>query len=176
MRLTRSMVDPEQPLQRLISVIASRARISNLLTGASMLCTLQSHGMPLQQEVDLRDLHQKASKQIIQRLAECAQIERQFTRYDIYRSESSSKIYGVDVRGRVWTIKRDPSKGCSLQTRYRLNRPDYELDYLGRRTWTTFYYEKPLLCLYMRENDEKIRKRCYQPTGTISKLAPYFLN
>jgi hypothetical protein len=170
------MVGPEELLQRLITAMASSARISSLLTGASMLCALQAHGMPPQQDVDLKEEHQEASKQAIQRLAECAQIERQFSQYDIYKSESSSKIFGVDVRGRVWTIKRDPNKGCSLRTQYRLNRPDYELDYLGRRIWSTFYYEKPQLCLYTREHNEKTRKRCYQPTGTISKLAPYFLN
>jgi len=132
--------------------------------------------MPVHQDVELRDEHQQTSKQAVQRLTECAKLERQFRQYDLYSSASSSKIYGVDVRGRVWTLRRDPSKGCTLQTQHRLNRAEYEIDYLGKRKWSTFYYEDKQLCLYVREPDQKTIKRCYLPTGIINKLAPYFLN
>jgi hypothetical protein len=132
--------------------------------------------MPVQQEVDLKDEHQQASKEAVQRLANCARLENQFRQYDLYRSASSSKTYGVDLRGHVWTLKRDPGKGCTLETQHRLNRPEYEIDYLGTRIWKTFYYEDKQLCLYTRESDQKTVRRCYQPMGVISKLAPYFLN
>jgi hypothetical protein len=141
-----------------------------------ILSARQAVSMPVQQDVELKDEHQQFSKQAIQRLAECTRLERQFSQYDLYRSSSSSKTYGIDVRGRVWTLKRDPGKGCSLQTQHRLNRPEYELDYLGKRIWSTFYYEDKQLCLYTRESNQKTIRRCYQPTGIISKLAPYFLN
>ena len=151
-------------------------RISILATIALMANQPQAYSAPNTQEINLKEDHQQAKQATVQRLTECAQLERQFNEFDLYRSASSSKTYGVDVRGRVWTLKRDAAQGCSLRTDHRLNRADYELDYLGKRIWSTFYYEDKQLCLYTRSSNEKPARRCYQPVGIISKLAPYFLN
>jgi hypothetical protein len=170
------MMSQKSPLQRPIRALISKGCRACLLTAVVILTTRQAVSIPTQQDVELKDEHQQASQQAVQRLEECARLERQFSQYDLYRSASSSKIYGVDVRGRVWTLKRDPSKGCALRTQHRLSKAEYEIDYLGNRIWSTFYYENKQLCLYTREADTKTTKRCYQPTGIISKLAPYFLN
>lgn len=170
------MITRNSALRRISGSRCGRTSLRSMLTAVVVLSGLHAHGLPAQQEVDLQGDHQEASKQAVQRMAECARIERQFNQYDLYRSASSSKTYGVDVRGRVWTINRNPTKGCSLQTKHRLNRPEYEIDYSGRRLWSTFYYENKQLCLYSREHDQKIFRKCYQPVGIINRLAPYFLN
>jgi hypothetical protein len=151
-------------------------QISILATIALMSNQLQAYSAPKAQEINLKEDHQQVKQAAVQRLTECAQLERQFNEFDLYRSASSSKTYGVDVRGRVWTLKRDAAQGCSLRTHHRLNRSDYELDYLGKRIWSTFYYEDKQLCLYTRSSNEKPARRCYQPVGIISRFAPYFLN
>ncbi|WP_143592933.1 hypothetical protein [Synechococcus sp. 8F6] len=147
-----------------------------LLTAAVILIVWPALGKALPQEVDLKRDHQETSKQLMERSAECSRLEREFNQYDLYRSANSSKMYGVDIIGRVWTMMRQAGRGCSLQTQYRLNRPDYEIDYLGKRIWSTFHYEDKQLCLYTRQPRSKTSKRCFQPVGLVSKLAPYFLN
>ena len=167
----KESMKPKSPLWSLIiwrfSILATIALASN---------QPQAYSAPNAQEINPRKEHQQAKQSAAQRLAECAKLERQFNTFDLFRSASSSKTYGVDVRGRVWTLKRDATKGCGLRTDYRLNRAEYELDYLGKRIWSTFYYEDKQLCLYTRSSNEKPARRCYQPVGIISKLAPYFLN
>ena len=171
MHSEKKLVKPRQPVAPTII-----ERISILATIALMANQPQAYSAPNAQEINLKEDHQQAKQAAVQRLTECARLERQFNEFDLYRSASSSKTYGVDVRGRVWTLKRDATKGCSLRTDHRLNRADYELDYLGKRTWSTFYYEDKQLCLYTRSSNEKPVRRCYQPVGIISKLTPYFLN
>jgi hypothetical protein len=150
--------------------------------GAVIFSAVPVLGLRAEQIVDLKDEYQQqagnqeARKKAIQRLEQCTSIEKQFSEYDLYRSATSSKTYGVDLRGRIWTIKRDPVKGCGLQTQNRLNMPEYTVDFQGRRTWGTFYYEDSKLCLYSREPKRKVAKRCYEPVGVVNKLAPYFLN
>jgi hypothetical protein len=163
-------------LQGPIGALMSKGCRACLIIVVVILTTRQAVSIPTKQDVELRDEHEQANQQAVQRLTECARLERQFSQYDLYRSASSSKIYGIDVRGRVWTLKRDPSKGCALRTQHRLNKAEYEIDYLGNRIWSTFHYENKQLCLYTREAESKTTKRCYQPTGIVSKLAPYFLN
>jgi len=171
MHSEKELMKPRQPLVPTIIW-----QISILATIALMANQPQAYSAPNTQEINLKEDHQQAKQLAVQRLAECAQLERKFSEFDLFRWASSSKTYGVDVRGRVWTLKRDVAKGCSLRTDHRLNRPDYELDYLGKRIWSTFYYEDKQLCLYTRSSNEKPARRCYQPVGIISKLAPYFLN
>jgi hypothetical protein len=151
--------------------------------GAVIFVVLPALDLRAEQVLDLKDEYQQQAgkqearkKKASQRLEQCASIEKQFSEYDLYRSATSSKTYGVDLRGRIWTIKRDPVKGCGLQTQNRLNRPEYTLDLQGRRIWNAFYYEDSKLCLYARELNRKVVKRCYEPVGVVSKLAPYFLN
>jgi hypothetical protein len=150
--------------------------------GAVVFSAVPALGLRAEQAMDLKDeyqqqtVNQEARKKDIQRLEQCTSIEKQFSEYDLYRSATSSKTYGVDLRGRIWTIKRDPVKGCGLQTQSRLNTPEYTLDLRGRRTWGTFYYEDNKLCLYSRDPKRKVSKRCYEPVGVVNKLAPYFLN
>lgn len=150
--------------------------IGRFLTGTLILCALPAHSEPLLQEVDLRHDHQQMGKLLVERLSECTKLEREFNQYDLYRSATGSKTYGVDINGRVWTLKREPGKACSLQTRYRLNKSDYELDFLGKRIWSTFHYENPQLCLYTRQPHQQTRRKCFQKVGIVSKLAPYFLH
>ena len=120
--------------------------------------------------------YQSFKKEAAQRLVDCANLEAKFNRLDLYQSAISSKVYGVDVRGRIWNLSKNPATGCSLQTHYRLNAPDYELDYLGRRTWRVFYYEEKQLCAYSKEEDEKLARRCYRPAGIVSRFAPYLVH
>jgi len=167
----------KEPMKPRVTLLTTTIwRISILAMISLVSSQPHAYSAPNTQEINLKEDHQQARQAAVQRLTECAQLERQFNEFDLYRSASSSKTYGVDVRGRVWTLKRDATKGCSLRTDHRLNRADYELDYLGKRTWSTFYYEDKQLCLYTRSSNEKPARRCYQPVGIISKLAPYFLN
>jgi hypothetical protein len=166
--------------------IFPNARMPKPLLGVGLLLACCCAGtmvgrtqtFPNQQEnaEDPRGDYKKSQQRAADRLYKCALAEKQFNEYDIFRSPTTSKVYGIDVRGRIWTLQRDSAKGCSLQSKYRLNKPDYEIDYLGRRTWITFHYEDKQLCLYTREPSQKPTRRCYQPVGLISKLAPYFLN
>lgn len=160
--------------QSVTHALLSGRFVGRFLTGALILSALPAHSEPLLQEVDLKDDHQQMGKLLRERIAECTKLERQFNQYDLYRSATGSKTYGVDINGRIWTIKREPGKACRLQTQYRLNRADYELDYLGKRIWSTFHYEDPQLCLYTRQPDQKTRRTCFQKVGIVSKLAPYF--
>lgn len=175
--LVEATMSSHQPSPQPVSHVLLKGRwTGRLLSGVVILSVWPALGEPLPWEVDLKRDHQEKSKQVTEQLAECSRLEREFNQYDLYRSANSSKIYGVDIIGRVWTIKRQAGKGCSLQAQYRLNRPDYEIDYLGKRTWSTFYYEGGQLCLYTRQPNSKTNKRCFQPVGLVSKLAPYFLN
>jgi len=160
--------------QSVTHALLSGRFVGRFLTGALILSALPAHSEPLRQEVDLKDNHQQMGKLLRERIAECTKHERQFNQYDLYRSATGSKTYGVDINGHVWTMKRKPGGACSLQTQYRLNRPDYELDYLGKRIWSTFHYEDPQLCLYTRQPHQKTRRTCFQKVGIVSKLAPYF--
>lgn len=147
-----------------------------LFIGAAIFNTVPVLSLRADQIVDLKDEYRQDGKQLIQRLEQCTSIQKKFSEYDLYRSVSSSKIYGVDLRGRIWTIKRDPVKGCGLQANGRLNTPEYTFDLQDRRIWSTFYYEDSKLCLYSREPKRKVAKRCYEPAGIVNKFAPYFLN
>ena len=160
--------------QPVTQALLSGRWVGRFLTGALILSALPSYSEPLLQEVDLKGDHQQMNKLLIERVAECTKLERQFNQYDLYRSATGSKTYGVDLYGRVWTMKREQGKACSLQTQYRLNKPDYELDYLGKRIWSAFHYEDPQLCLYTRQPNQKTSRTCFQRVGIVSKLAPYF--
>jgi hypothetical protein len=108
--------------------------------------------------------------------AQCIAIEQQFRSLDLYQSADGSKVFGVDLRGNIWTV-RDSLGMCTLNKISKLDKPDYTLDREGARSWVTFHYEDNRLCRYIKgPQSEKVTQTCFKPVGIVSRYAPYFLN
>lgn len=112
-----------------------------------------------------------------ERMAQCLQLATNFSRLDRFQSPTSRRVYGVDLRGRVWLQVQGLDGSCTLQRIARLERLDYLIEPDGTRLWQIFYYENKQLCLYSRLGQSgNTRRICYDPVDGVSRLAPYFLH
>ena len=119
----------------------------------------------------------RAAKLRAERMAQCQNAIAEFMGYDRYKSPLGWRVYGVDLRGRVWLMAQGADGSCALTKYARLERPDYSIEPDGIRQWRTFYYENKQLCLYTRAGQSgSVRKVCHTLIGDVPKFAPYFLH
>lgn len=108
-------------------------------------------------------------------VAECIDLTKTFNTYDLFRVANSNRLLGLDLHGRIWSLQKTTNDGCVLTASFRLDKADYENDYLGRRIWLLYTYEDSKLCRYRKHPDRaNVSRDCYNGVGVVNKYAPYW--
>lgn len=161
-------------MPRLLAVLSALGSVVTTFTSASAQPREPDLRMGFQQRK--QEQEQQRAENAQRKSVECLAAEQRFREFDLYRSSDGSRILGLDLRGHVWTLT-NRNGSCELQSSHQLNRPDYNLDWAGQRTWITYHYEDRDLCRYQRDpRTQQVRRTCYQPIGIVNRYAPYFLN
>jgi hypothetical protein len=88
---------------------------------------------------------------------------------------NSSRLIGVDLRGRIWEVKKNPGGICGIENIARIGVDAYQKNATGETEKIVYYYEPDSICAYIQSTNElrRVRRLCYQPIGIVNKYAPY---
>jgi hypothetical protein len=96
---------------------------------------------------------------------------QQFDRF----TADGSRFIGVDLRGRIWEVKKKRDGVCVIENIARIGIAVHQKSATGETEKVAFYYEPDSICAYIQSINEsrRVRRLCYQPIGIVNKYAPY---
>ena len=145
-----------------------------MLTSAAPLGKTQERLTP--DEPSLVDLYLLQEAKPINKIQACDAINSKFSRMDLDKYSYGSRTIGIDIRGRIWEIKKNSRGICTIENTARLGvLTTVRLNGYGDDDNGVYQYEASTVCVYFRSAREsyRIKKICYEPLGLVNKFAPY---
>ena len=145
-----------------------------MMTSAAPLAKTQERLNP--DEPSLVDLYLLQEDKPIKKIQACDAINSKFSRMDLDKYSYGSRTIGIDIRGRIWEIKKNSRGICTIENTARLGvSTTVRLNGYGDDDNGVYQYEASTVCVYFQSVREsyRIKKICYEPLGLVNKFAPY---
>ena len=127
-------------------------------------------------EPSLKDLYLLQEAKPLKKNQACDATSSKFSRMDLDRYSYGSRTIGIDIRGRIWEIKKNSRGICSIVNATKLGAStSVRLNGYGDDDKGIYLYEARTVCVYFQSEREsyRIKKICYEPLGLVNKYAPY---
>jgi len=145
-----------------------------MMTSAAPLGKTQERLTP--DEPSLVDLYLLQEAKPLKKNQACDAIYSNFSRMELDKYSYGSRTIGIDIRGRIWEIKKNSRGICTIENTARLGvSTTVRLNSYGDDDKGVYQYEANTVCVYFQSAREslRIKKICYEPLGLVNKFAPY---